>query len=192
MYSTNEKELKKEIKRLPPLYEKIKYDYYFYYTPVTICRFTKAGKINYYKTPTDDSTKSSFFVSTLTENALFHFNKVLKQIKVNEVHKLYEYEYYSSKSAYERETELSIPRYYISFKKDNKIVSTHIYSLEEAPKELKRLIEFLQYLKNKIIFKVSSDTLIIENLSKQIFDSEIELSSQNYKTIKRIRFVPPK
>lgn len=83
MYSTNEKELKKEIKRLPPLYEKIKYDYYFIYIPKTICRFNKAGKINYYKTPTNDSTKSSFFVSTLAESALFHFNKVLKQIKVN-------------------------------------------------------------------------------------------------------------
>jgi hypothetical protein len=95
---------------------------------------------------------------------------------------------YSLKGKYD--IPFSFTRYYLSIIRGKNIIYTHIYSVRDTPKELKRLIEYLNYLETKLVFNPSTDTSSVIDISESIFTSEIK-TYDTYKNRKLLKLIAP-
>ncbi|MFH1195644.1 MAG: hypothetical protein V1720_08005 [bacterium] len=190
LHSFTQKEFIEELKNYTPPYETIKYDYYFLYTPQTILDVNKEGKIHYFQHRIKDSLKYGYYESALKTSTIKYFNKLLHNINPGAIDSIYNI--YKNKPGCEYDVPFNFTRFYLSLRKGNNLVFAHIYSLDETPPELKRIVEYLQYLSKQIDFEPSSDSTAIVKTSRNIFNSELRIDSINYVHRKHIKFSEPK
>ena len=172
------KEVAEKLKEYDKPYETIKFNCGFLYIPVTILSIKKDGSVAFYKRPSIKNSGTGYSQTTLTNNTVSYSNEILLNINNRKIDTLYDGK---------REPGLSIcrdfgfTRYYLSVRKGSDTVQTAIYSVDNIPAEVKRLVEYLEYLQGVLVFTPARNIGVLDSTSKCIFNFEIKTSYPEYK-----------
>ena len=138
------------------------------FIPLSVVKLNKNGVVNCFLQPLSYKKENAYLKSTLSKSSIDYFNALLDSINTNNIDSIYDHKF--DGMIYDGSY------YYLSFRKENKIVSTHIFYINDAAKELKRFIEFLQYFLQKSEFDSVEKNNLFEKDFKHIFESNTRLS----------------
>ncbi|MFH1194122.1 MAG: hypothetical protein V1720_00340 [bacterium] len=137
------------------------------YLPLNILVIKKNGELTYFRHKYDNSLNNGYFKSVLGDTDIISFNGFIKKITYHNVHKAY---YLPETRIYDG------PYYYLSFTKQDSAISTHVYSLKDAPKSIQDFIGTIKIFLRNHEFNSCHEENLFDEENKRIYASDLESS----------------